>query len=204
MDVTDPLAIRALAHPLRLDLLELLGMAGPTTAAQCARVLGVPQANCSFHLRQLAKYGFVEDAGPGRDRRERLWRVTELNLRLRGGGDNETVSTELGNVYLQRVVQEILDWARRDDKGPDWRDTGGMTAGIGLLSAAEYGELYEQWFALVKPYFDRAAGAGLTLQPGQRYVRYLMAATPLPGFDPKEDEDDSGPADSDGTDSGDD
>jgi DNA-binding transcriptional ArsR family regulator len=193
MDVTDPRAIRALAHPLRLDLLELLGMAGPTTAAQCARVLGVPQANCSFHLRQLAKYGFVEDAGPGRDRRERLWRVTELNLRLRGGDSaTDAVSSELGNVYLQRVMQEILDWARRDDKGPDWRETGGMTAGIGLLSAAEYADIYEQWFALVKPYFDRAEGGGLRPQPGQRYVRYLMAATPLPGFDPKEGEDGSG------------
>src|SRR5258707_885606 len=71
MEISDPKAIRALAHPLRLDLLQLLGSGGPATAAQCGRVLGVSQASCSVHLRQLAKYGFVEDAGPGRDRRER-------------------------------------------------------------------------------------------------------------------------------------
>jgi len=193
MDVTDPMAIRALAHPLRLDLLELLGMAGPTTAAQCGRVLGVPQANCSFHLRQLAKYGFVEYAGPGRDRRERLWRVTEFNLRLRSGdAATEAVTGELGTVYLKRLLQEILDHAERArDESPDWRDTGGMTAGIALLSAAEYAEIYEQWLALVQPYFDRAEGAGLKLPQGQRYVRYLLAATPLPGFDPKDSADDS-------------
>ena len=70
MQISDPKAITALAHPLRLDLLELLTAIGPATAARCGRILGVPQANCSFHLRQLARYGFVEDAGPGRDRRD--------------------------------------------------------------------------------------------------------------------------------------
>ena len=60
---------RSKLDPMRLDLLELLATMSPATAAQCARILGVPQANCSFHLRQLAKYGFVEDAGPGDDRR---------------------------------------------------------------------------------------------------------------------------------------
>ncbi|MCX5100869.1 helix-turn-helix domain-containing protein [Streptomyces sp. NBC_00439] len=63
-----------MAHPLRLDLLELLTAAGPATAALCGRVLGVLQAGCCFHLRQLAKHGFVEDTEPGRDRRDRAWR----------------------------------------------------------------------------------------------------------------------------------
>jgi DNA-binding transcriptional ArsR family regulator len=185
------MAIRALAHPLRLDLLELLGVAGPTTAAQCGRVLGAPQANCSFHLRQLAKYGFVEDAGPGSDRRERRWQVTATNLRL---PQSDAVTRELGTVYLQRAMQEILDYAERaEDESPDWRDKGaGMAAGIALVSAAEYTELAEQWKALLKPYFDRAGGGGLQPQQGLRYVRYLMAGTPLQGFDSKESEDGSG------------
>src|SRR2546421_6749195 len=86
MEISDPKAIRALAHPLRLDLLQVLGSGSPATAAHCGRVLGVSQASCSFHLRQLAKYGFVEDAGPGRDRRERQWRVTPQRPSGRGGG----------------------------------------------------------------------------------------------------------------------
>src|SRR5689334_1033943 len=75
MSTGDAVAIRALAHPLRLDLLDLLVASGPATAAQCGRALNVSQASCSFHLRQLAKYGLVEDTGPGPDRRERQWRV---------------------------------------------------------------------------------------------------------------------------------
>jgi len=188
VELTDPTAIRALAHPLRLDLLELLGVAGPTTAAQCARVLGVPQANCSFHLRQLAKYGFVEDAGPGSDRRERRWRVTEMNLRL---PQADAVTRELGTVYLQRAMQEILDYAERSgEESPDWRGKrAGLAAGVALVSAAEYAELAKQWKAMLKPYFDRAEGGGLRPRQGWRYVRYLMAGTPLPGFDSEEIED---------------
>src|SRR5438034_2205715 len=71
----DPLAIRAMAHPVRLDLQSLLGREGPMTAAQAARCLGISQALASHHLRQLAKYGFVEPADAP-DNRERPWQRT--------------------------------------------------------------------------------------------------------------------------------
>jgi len=191
MDVTDPRAIRALAHPLRLDLLDLLAAIGPATAARCGRVLGVPQANCSFHLRQLAKYGFVEDAGPGGDRREREWRVSAVRLRMPGA---DAAARELGVVYLQRAMQEMLDHAGRGpDSSPDWRDKGGgVIGGVALLSAAEYAQVKEQILAVLEPYFRRAIGSGLRPGPQQRYVRYLVAGTPLPALDPQDGEDDSG------------
>ena len=74
LDLTDPRAIRALAHPLRWTLLEALGQAGTLTATQASEMLGESPANCAFHLRTLAKYGFVEEAGGGRGR-ERPWRL---------------------------------------------------------------------------------------------------------------------------------
>ena len=73
VDLTDPKAIRALAHPLRWGLLEALSHAGTLTATQASEMLGESPANCAFHLRTLAKYGFVEEAGGGRGR-ERPWR----------------------------------------------------------------------------------------------------------------------------------
>jgi DNA-binding transcriptional ArsR family regulator len=187
MEVTSPLAIRALAHPLRLDLLEVLGAIGPATAARCGRVLGVPQANCSFHLRQLAKYGFVEDAGPGDDRRERQWRMAAARIRLPG---SDSVTRELQAVYVQRAMQEMLDHAKREpDEQPDWRGKAGVLGGVALLTAAEYEQLKEQFIALLEPYFDRAE-SGLPREPDQRYVRYFMAGTPLSVFDAQEGEDD--------------
>lgn len=67
-------ALRALAHPLRLRLLGLLAAAGTLTSTEAARHTGENSANCSFHLRLLAKYGFVEQAA-GPDRRARPWRL---------------------------------------------------------------------------------------------------------------------------------
>src|SRR5215467_5092526 len=70
--ITDARAMRALAHPVRLALLEALAHAGTLTATQASELLGESPANCAFHLRTLAKYGYVEEAGGGKGR-ERPW-----------------------------------------------------------------------------------------------------------------------------------
>ena len=62
-DVADPRAMRALAHPVRLALLDALGIHGPLTATEAGEAIGESPTTCSFHFRQLAKYGFVEEAG---------------------------------------------------------------------------------------------------------------------------------------------
>src|ERR1700728_5263565 len=82
-DLVDPKAMRALTHPVRLRLLQALVLEGPLTATQAAEVIGETPTTCSFHLRQLRKYGFVEDAGePGG--RERPWRLAQMNNRIPG------------------------------------------------------------------------------------------------------------------------
>src|SRR5215475_13569317 len=75
--LTDPKALRALAHPLRLQLVGQLRVHGQLTATQAGELLGESSASCSFHLRQLAKYGLVEEAGGGHGR-ERPWRATAM------------------------------------------------------------------------------------------------------------------------------
>src|SRR5918912_2452269 len=75
LQLTDPRALRAVAHPTRLALVGLLRREGPLTATRAAEHLGESPASCSFHLRQLARYGLVEEAGGGHGR-ERPWRAT--------------------------------------------------------------------------------------------------------------------------------
>ena len=82
MSITDPTVMRALAHPVRMALIELFGVHPTLTATQASEALGESPANCAFHLRTLAKYGFVEEAGGGRGR-ERPWRASTKSLRIR-------------------------------------------------------------------------------------------------------------------------
>lgn len=181
MEIGDPKAIRALAHPLRLDLMELLAAIGPATAAQCGRALDVPQANCSFHLRQLAKYGFVEDAGPGQDRRERQWRVPRERPTLRVASGQSLVGRELERTVVERELEAVLEYgARRDQESPDWRGKAGIVSALALVSPEEASEIEAKWLALLEPYIARSeAAGGAHDDTGQRHVRYFMAATPL-------------------------
>ena len=190
MQISDPRAIRALAHPLRLDLLDLLVAIGPATAAQCGRILGVPQSNCSFHLRQLAKYGFAVDAGPGSDRRERLWRMPDPRLSFRSEDGAGPVSQRLQQVIVQRAMQAILDFGERQHtESAPWRDAAGLVAGVAVMTAAEASDVKARCRALLEPYFARAVSGGLSLQPGQRHVRVFLAGTPLPA--PRADQEDT-------------
>lgn len=73
--VHDPKMLRAIAHPVRNRILTELTASGPMRAADLARELDLPANQMSFHLRQLAKYGLVEEApDAARDRRDRVWR----------------------------------------------------------------------------------------------------------------------------------
>ena len=75
--VHDPKVLRAIAHPVRNRILDELARTGPVRAADVARELGIPANQASFHLRQLAKYGLVEeDPDAARDKRDRVWRPT--------------------------------------------------------------------------------------------------------------------------------
>ena len=79
----DPRSMRALAHPLRLELQSIVGRAGRITTADAARELGISHGLASHHLHQLAKYGFVEQVG-GADNRERPWRLVSTSISVEG------------------------------------------------------------------------------------------------------------------------
>jgi DNA-binding transcriptional ArsR family regulator len=76
----DPTVLRAIAHPVRNRVLAELFAGGPLRAADVAALIDVPANQASFHLRQLAKYGLVEEAPElARDGRDRVWRLTDAD-----------------------------------------------------------------------------------------------------------------------------
>ena len=90
---------------MRLALLEALSHHGPLTATEAAEHVGESPSNCSFHLRQLAKYGFVEEAEGGTGRR-RPWRTVTIGTRFTDV--QEDTETALAAGALSRVIVERL------------------------------------------------------------------------------------------------
>jgi predicted ArsR family transcriptional regulator len=84
--LTDPRVMRALAHPARIEIWQHISLEGPATATECAAVVGLSPSACSYHLRTLAKYGFVEeDTAHSGDGRERRWRSKVSSISVRDG-----------------------------------------------------------------------------------------------------------------------
>jgi Helix-turn-helix domain len=147
LNLTDPKAIRALAHPVRWALLEALGQAGTLTATQASEMLGESPANCAFHLRTLAKYGFVEEAGGGKGR-ERPWRQTYDRVSWRSRVDDPQASQAaeaLDQVWLDRSMSRArhsLTSTTRWPKGLE--DSMGATTTRLYVTAEEADQLYTE------------------------------------------------------------
>ena len=155
--VNDPLALRALAHPLRLKLHALVGREGAITAADAARQLGVSQALASHHLRQLAKYGFVEPADAG-DNRERPWRVTATSQEFDAADSAEGQESieMLERFLLDSTATQFADWQqRRGDEDPRWAQHTGISDNLVYLTLDEMAELHRAWDALITPLVRR-------------------------------------------------
>lgn len=155
--VGDPLALRALAHPLRLKLHALVGREGAVTAAEAARQLGVSQALASHHLRQLAKYGFVEPADAG-DRRERPWRVTATSQRWEPGASTEGWEqlNLIERFLVERSAAQLADWQqRRAAEDPRWAHNTGVSQNLLYLTVEEMAELSRAWDELITPLVQR-------------------------------------------------
>ncbi len=180
--VSDPLALRALAHPIRQQLLGLIGREGRLTGAEAARQLGISQALASHHLRQLAKYGYVEPAEAD-DHRARPWRVTSTSTHLRPEvAEGREASDALQLMAAERAVQELHDWQRRrSEVDPAWVEPTEVSNGLLYLTATELAELRTQVAALVTPLVARRRIGRHEDRPvDAEPVSFLLLTVPVP------------------------
>jgi DNA-binding transcriptional ArsR family regulator len=188
MRVSDPLALRALAHPIRLDLIEALGALGPTTAAECGRRLGLGQATCSFHLRQLERYGFVVRAEATGDARERPWRLVDVEQSWSAG--DARAAHHLDRVVAQREADRRMAWIdRRAEESAEWRDTAFFGGASLPMTADELDDVSAQFRSVLEPYIERLSRRD-RWPDGVRIVRFVLGATPTDVLDPDQPPDD--------------
>lgn len=150
--LADPRALRAYAHPTRMELVGLLRVEGPFTATRAAELTGESVASCSYHLRMLAKYGLVEEAEGGQGR-EKPWRATALYTEWQ----TESESAEVLNTA---VAERYFEWMRRAVETRrllprEWREAEQFGDDVVYLTAAELAEIGERFTALLESYGER-------------------------------------------------
>jgi hypothetical protein len=159
MSITDPTVMRALAHPVRMALIELFGVHPTLTATQASEALGESPANCAFHLRTLAKYGFVEEAGGGRGR-ERPWKASAQSLRIRlRSSDLETEQARvaagaLEQVWFDRWFARIREVFVNRRWSSEWEDAAGSSTTLTFLTPEEVRAMRDEISAIVSRHLD--------------------------------------------------
>jgi DNA-binding transcriptional ArsR family regulator len=158
--ITDPKVMRALAHPARIAIIEHLGSTGAVvTATECAGLVGLSPSATSYHLRELAKFGLVEQAPSRGDGRERVWRSTSSGFNVDGDLDEpETRASQraLLDVYLNRGFARLRDWVARLHEEPKaWQDASTLMGPMLLLNADELVEVNRRVKEVLDPYRRR-------------------------------------------------
>jgi DNA-binding MarR family transcriptional regulator len=178
----DPVAIRALAHPLRHDLMSIIGRLGQATTADAAREIGISHGLASHHLRQLAKYGFVEQV-KGKDHRERPWRLvaTSYNWRKATETAEGSVAVDvLEQMNAERTVEAFLDWQQRRKDWPQaWYEHTGIGESSVYLTQAELAGIVGAMDALLVRYIDERPIDDVASRPeGSVPVTFTLFAVP--------------------------
>ncbi len=181
-ELTDARTLRALTHPVRIALIEALLLEGAMTATQVGERIDESPTTCSFHLRQLAKYGFVEEAGGGKGR-SRPWRLTSVGMQSATAHDDP--ETEVAAAALVRMLRErqfgrYRTWLETNRTFPrEWRDAAGSSESIIYLTAGELEELSQEVLALLLPRFRERLTDPARRPPDAVPVEILMLAYPI-------------------------
>ncbi|WP_406455544.1 helix-turn-helix domain-containing protein [Streptomyces sp. NBC_00876] len=188
-EITEAAALKALAQPRRQQILQHLNLRGPATSAILARALGLNTGATSYHLRELARYGFVADTEPpeGGARRARWWRAVPGDRRFpppsRRTPETRLVMDELNrhayaaDLVLFERLQRESGVAAADGRGAgEWADGHAYSRGSLRLTLPELHAFFEEYIALMNRYKRPEAET----PPGARTVHTRLLAFPDP------------------------
>jgi DNA-binding transcriptional ArsR family regulator len=184
-DVNDPKTLRALTHPVRLALLEALALEGPLTATAAGELIGESPTTCSFHFRQLAKYGFVEEAdtGPGR---LRPWKIVNVGMRFSDVTDDAETSVaakSLEGMVFDRAMNRLASYMNTKSSFPkDWQEASQNIETILWVTPAELDAVTHEVLGIFNRFLERVTDVSARSE-GALPVEALMFTYPvrLPG-----------------------
>jgi hypothetical protein len=185
----EPKALRALAHPLRWKLIDLLDSEDTATATRCSEVLGESVASCSYHLGILGKYGYIELV-PGQAGKEKPWRLVSRQQNL-DPSDLDTEGTlaaeAAAEAFLDHELARIKQRLRHLSLEPEpWRTASLLIGNTTWMTADELRGITDQLKQLATTHEERAADPA-SRPPGAREVRLLVVTSVAPPITPSKD-----------------
>ncbi|GGL08188.1 helix-turn-helix domain-containing protein [Mangrovihabitans endophyticus] len=182
VQVTDPKAMRALAHPTRLAILSHLQRRGPATATMLSPHVGATPSVVSWHLRHLAGFGLVVDADPDEvpgDRRQRWWTAVARGFSVEAGADpdSQAAARALGDQLMATAQQQVNQWMAEvaPELPPQWQRHAVISNTQVPLTVEELTRLQGAIDELIAPYVHRAEADA---PPDARAVRILRHYLP--------------------------
>jgi DNA-binding transcriptional ArsR family regulator len=186
-ELTDPAALKALAHPLRQRILRQLDREGPATSTTLARALGENTGATSYHLRQLAAHGFVEDVPDQGQGRERWWRARRQDIRFPPrstmSADMRAAFDEFGRHGVAEDIEAFARFQRQRDGMGEWGDAMLFARGGLHLTREELLRFWADYMELFRRY------AAATDPPAGGARRFLVRFVTFPDVDPDMDDD---------------
>ncbi|MFG2597922.1 ArsR/SmtB family transcription factor [Streptomyces sp. NPDC048462] len=184
IEITDPQAMRALAHPVRLAILDHLRRDGPATATELSPGVGATPSVTSWHLRHLASFGLVRDAEPGPDRRQRRWEAVARGFRFAEPQDpadveGRSAARELSRQMFLRHADAPARWADEVEPvlDPAWRGPAGLADTRVTVSAEELAAIQDGIERILAPYVTRDPADRPAGSRGVRLMRYVLPET---------------------------
>ncbi len=176
--LTDPRAMRAVAHPLRLKMLGELRIRGPQSVGMLSELLDEAPGSVSYHVGKLAEFGFVVQAPElARDKRERWWRAAHAKTYFEpfeslADPERRAASTMLRRAVLDRYVESLQGYLEAEATlDPAWVKAATSGDAFLHLTAAELAELsaeleqlVERWQARSEPGRDGARAVSVIYQ----------------------------------------
>ena len=177
----DAQGIRALAHPVRLAILERLQRHGPSTATALAPEVGASPSVTSWHLRHLASHALVRDSDHPGTGRERWWEASARGFRFTPADPAGREAQRMLMAAMEQVEGDLPGAWRRDVEPhleDEWRDLSGRASTRILVTPAELREFEAAIEQLLAPYVLRKDQDPATIPDDARSVRLLRYTLP--------------------------
>ena len=150
--------LKALAHPLRQRILYHLAFAGPATSTTIAAAFGESTGSASYHLRQLERFGFVEEVAERSAGRDRWWRLVPLDLRgiaddAVADDDTRAAGERLSRMRLERDRDLVDRYLANRHRFGEWEDKATFSSSAAHLPPEELADFVEEYVALLRRYW---------------------------------------------------